>query len=97
MIKLDYNLDITCKKCQKIIPINTTNKDFTNSKEERSLGYETEHEYERYMKCPSCGNDITVGIHVYEYPTDWINCSLVFGSGYFKNEVIEQLDSINKV
>jgi hypothetical protein len=97
MIKLNYNLDIFCKKCMTDIPISIVNKDFISTEEERSLGYETEHEYERYMKCPNCGNDITVGIHVYEYPKDYINCSLVFGSGYFKDEVLKKIDNINKV
>ena len=96
MINLEYNLKIRCKRCGNYININTTNRHFTSVEEERSLGYETEHEYKEVMMCPDCGNHIVFIIHVYEYPTDWINFSEISGFGYFKDKIIDIIDKTNK-
>jgi len=97
MINLVYNLNIRCKKCGSTININTTNRHFTSVEEERSLGYETEHEYKKVMVCPDCGNHIEFIILVYEYPNNWYNCSDISGFGYFKDNIAETIDKISDI
>ena len=96
MIKLNYNLNACCKNCRTAIPVEIFKDDFSEFRNERSMGYEIEYEYKKDIKCPKCNNDIMLGFHVYEYPNDWINFSEAFGYGYFKDDVIEKINNINE-
>lgn len=96
MIKLEYDLDIYCKRCRKSINIKTINSDFASTEMERSLSYETTHECIKNIKCHNCNNDIQFIIEVFEYPTSVINFSQIFGNGYFKDSIIEKIEKINK-
>jgi hypothetical protein len=98
MVKLEYNLDIICKKCKKqVTTLNTINEDFSYTEMERSLGYETDYEYNFKTKCENCNNDILVNIRVYEYPSTWISFSEVYGFGFFKDDVLKKINEVNKI
>ena len=92
MIKLNYNLNINCKKCNHTIKIKSKNIDFKKEEFERSLGYEIEYTKVNLIKCPKCGNNILLKVQLYEYPKDILNTTLISGNGYFKPELKQHLD-----
>lgn len=93
MIKLDYKLLIHCRNCGKLITITTDSDDFiVTHVSERSLGIETEYEFRKNYECSDCSDKMVVGIDMYEYPKDWLMDADVFGFGYYKENLKEQLD-----
>ena len=67
----DNKVKIKCLECQiyhfiDMIYIGT-------EKEQRSFGFEYEHEYCGKLKCPNCNEELQLIILLYEYPKSMIN------------------------
>lgn len=94
MIKLDYNLSVYCRKCKSKSDLVVKHEEFVPPKIQHGLG--NHHEYRNAITCHHCGNDILVGIEAYEYPIGALNYMTTFGAGYYRDDLLLQINEINK-
>lgn len=71
-------------KCDKCGSENTVNYDDlyfdweTWGGSERSMGPETEYKSTEYIHCPTCGEQIDIAFHLWEYPVGAVNYTEVY-------------------
>ena len=57
--------------------------------DEREMGTESLHEAEVIVECPTCGSEITLTMHVWEYPEGIANMQEILAEGA---EVVDECD-----
>ena len=72
---------VKCDKCE--CEINANYDDFYFDWEtwgggERSMGPETEYKSVEYIHCPTCGEQIDIAFHLWEYPVGAVNHTEVY-------------------
>lgn len=72
---------VKCDKCGSEITVNYDDLYFdweTWGGSERSMGPETEYKSTEYIHCPTCGEQIDIAFHLWEYPVGAVNYTEVY-------------------